>query len=167
VSGFSRTNRVQLAPGFTSESTQAGHRAAGHYDAFSTEHALDNGGGQRVGVAFELLAGGIGLGSKSHRGFPHRSLHLAPCRSDKLGAGGQRRTPVLLHLTVHVAARRRVFASSSSMAACARRARCFASSRADPIALSLAFIMARHGPEQEPIERDRQHQHEADDPHNR
>ena len=56
--------------------------------SFSTEHALDDGGGQRVGVAFELGAGGGGLGPKPHTGLPQRSLHLAPGRGDELGTRG-------------------------------------------------------------------------------
>jgi hypothetical protein len=134
---------------------------------FPAEHALDNGGGKRVGVPIDLLPGGGGLTAQPIGGIVYRLLDLAPCSRNEIGAAFERRAAFLFHLFVDVVPGR----ARSRVEFLGRRLRLGArllgqlASRTDG-ALALTHDV-REGPKQQPVEQDRQDQHQRDDPDDR
>jgi hypothetical protein len=100
-------------------------------------------------------------------GVVHGLLDLASCGCNKIGTAFERGAPFLFHLSVYVAAgstRPRVEFFGRGLRPGARRLGQFAGRTNG--ALALAHDV-REGAKQQPVEQDRQDQHQRDDPYDR
>ena len=158
-----RLRRVSQASRRQTVQRKCGVRRIGS-GSFSAEHALDDGAGQASASRSSWLRA-ASTWVRIARWPPHGSLHLAPRRSPTISARVARAdAPVLLHLPIHLGTRRACLGIELVQAACAR-ARDDLGHLARGTDRALAGLHdAGQRPEQEPIEQDRQHQHEADHP---
>ena len=159
----------ELARSFTSGGEQGAHAKPFHgfLGSFPAEHALDNGGGQCVGVPSDLLAGDRSLPAKPVGRLVHRLLDFAPRRGNQFGATLERGPALVIHLVVDLGSR-----GPCARVEFIRGDLCLGARRFGKLAgrTNRAFACAHDAcerPEEQTVEQDRQGQHQRDDPGDR